>query len=39
VLGENELQRRVVGVKPLREEGEQLQIALDELPAFFSTKT
>jgi histidyl-tRNA synthetase len=39
VLGESELQCRVVGVKPLREEGEQLQIALDELPAFFAAKT
>jgi len=38
VLGEGELERGVLGVKPLREERAQLEIALDELAAFFATK-
>ncbi len=36
VLGEDELARGVVGVKPLRSEGEQQQIALDELDGFLA---
>jgi histidyl-tRNA synthetase len=39
VLGDSELERRVLGVKPLREEGEQLEVAMEELPAFFANKT
>jgi len=38
VLGEDELTRGVIGVKPLREEGEQSEIALDELGAFSDTQ-
>ncbi len=36
VLGEVELDRDVIGVKPLREEGEQRELGLDELAAFLS---
>jgi len=39
VLGEGELARGVIGVKPLREAGEQLEVALDALGAFFTTRT
>jgi histidyl-tRNA synthetase len=39
VLGEGELERGVVGVKPLREEREQLDVAMDELASFFATQT
>ncbi len=39
VLGEDELARGVIGVKPLREEGEQSEVALDQLGAFFATRT
>ncbi len=35
VLGEDELQRGVVGVKPLRDDSEQQEIALDALGDFF----
>ncbi len=35
VLGEDELARGVVGVKPLREAGEQQEVTLDSLPDFF----
>jgi len=38
VLGEGELERGIIGVKPLREAGEQLEVALEELPAFFTGK-
>jgi histidyl-tRNA synthetase len=38
VLGEGELERGIVGVKPLREAGEQQEVALEELPAFFAGK-
>jgi len=38
VLGEGELERGIIGVKPLREGGEQLEVALEELPAFFTGK-
>ena len=38
VLGEGELERGVVGVKPLREEGAQQEVALDRLPEFFAAK-
>jgi len=38
VLGEDELARGVIGVKPLREEGEQSEVALDELGAFFAKR-
>jgi histidyl-tRNA synthetase len=38
VLGEGELERGIIGVKPLREAGEQLEVALEELPAFFAGK-
>lgn len=37
VLGEDELARGVIGVKPLRKEGEQAEVAPDELGAFFAT--
>lgn len=37
VLGEDELARGVIGVKPLREGGEQAEVALDGLDAFFAT--
>jgi histidyl-tRNA synthetase len=36
VLGEGELERGVVGIKPLREQGEQREIPLTELGAFLS---
>jgi len=36
VLGEEELANGVIGVKPLREDTEQKNIALDELACFFS---
>jgi histidyl-tRNA synthetase len=36
VLGSNELARGVAGIKPLRDEGEQQEVALAELPAFLS---
>ena len=39
VLGDGELDRGVVGVKPLREAGEQAEVALDDLAAFFATRT
>lgn len=35
VIGEDELQRGVAGVKPLRDNSEQQDIALDDLAAFF----
>ena len=35
VIGEDELQRGVAGVKPLRDASEQQEIALDELGGFF----
>jgi histidyl-tRNA synthetase len=35
VVGEDELQRGVAGVKPLRDNSEQQEIALDELDSFF----
>lgn len=35
VIGEDELQRGVTGIKPLRDNGEQQEIALDALDAFF----
>jgi histidyl-tRNA synthetase len=35
VIGEDELQRGVAGVKPLRDNSEQQEIALDDLEAFF----
>ncbi len=35
VIGEDELQRGVAGVKPLRDNSEQQEIALDGLEAFF----
>ncbi|MCG6863645.1 MAG: histidine--tRNA ligase [Chromatiaceae bacterium] len=38
VIGEAELERGVVGVKPLRREAEQTEVALEELAAFFATK-
>jgi len=38
VLGEDELARGVVGVKPLRSGGEQSEVALDELGAFLATR-
>ena len=34
VLGEGELERGVLGVKPLREEGEQRDLTYDELGPF-----
>jgi histidyl-tRNA synthetase len=34
VLGEGELERGVIGVKPLREEGEQRELAFDQLGPF-----
>lgn len=39
VLGDGELERGVVGVKPLREAGEQTEVAPDDLAAFFATRT
>jgi len=39
VLGEGELERGVAGVKPLREEGEQQEVTLEELPAFLAART
>ncbi len=36
VIGEDELNRGVAGVKPLRDKGEQQEIALDKLGDFFS---
>jgi len=36
VIGEDELNRGVAGVKPLRDKGEQQEIALDQLGDFFS---
>jgi histidyl-tRNA synthetase len=38
VIGEGELERGVVGVKPLRENGEQQEVALDELVDFFAAR-
>ncbi|CAD7854617.1 MAG: Histidyl-tRNA synthetase (EC 6.1.1.21) [Olavius algarvensis Gamma 1 endosymbiont] len=38
VLGEAESARGVIGVKPLREGGEQTEVALDELGAFLATR-
>jgi histidyl-tRNA synthetase len=38
VLGEGELERGVVGLKPLRESGEQREVALDELADFFAAR-
>jgi len=38
VLGEDELARGVIGVKPLREEGEQSEVALEQLGAFLATR-
>lgn len=35
VIGEDELQRGVAGIKPLRDNSEQQEIALDELDSFF----
>jgi histidyl-tRNA synthetase len=35
VIGEDELQRGVAGIKPLRDNSEQQEIALDELDGFF----
>jgi histidyl-tRNA synthetase len=37
VIGEDELNRGVAGVKPLREKGEQQEVALDRLGELFST--
>lgn len=39
VLGEGELTREVVGVKPLREEGAQIEVPLKDLPAYFAART
>ena len=39
VLGDGELERGVVGVKPLREEGEQSEVAVENLAAIFATQT
>jgi histidyl-tRNA synthetase len=39
VLGEGELERGVAGVKPLREEGGQQEIALEDLGTFLSNAT
>jgi len=39
VLGEGELARGVVGVKPLRGEGKQSEVTLDRLGDFFATRT
>ena len=39
VLGEGELERGVVGVKPLRAEGEQIEVSLEELAAFLAART
>jgi histidyl-tRNA synthetase len=38
VIGEDELQRGVVGVKPLRDSSEQREIALDDLGEFFQDR-
>lgn len=38
ILGEDELARGVVGIKPLREEGEQSEIPVDRLGAFFAAR-
>jgi histidyl-tRNA synthetase len=38
VLGDGELARGVAGVKPLREDGEQREVALDALAAFLSNR-
>lgn len=38
VLGEGELARGVAGVKPLRDSGEQLEVALDDLGAFLTAQ-
>jgi histidyl-tRNA synthetase len=35
VLGEGELERGVIGIKPLRESGEQHEIPIDRVAAFF----
>jgi histidyl-tRNA synthetase len=37
VLGDGELERGLVGMKPLREDGEQLEVALDRLADFFAS--
>ncbi len=34
ILGEDELERGVAGLKPLRAEGEQIQVPLEDLPAW-----
>jgi histidyl-tRNA synthetase len=39
VLGEGELARGVIGVKPLRTEGEQCEMAVGELAAFFAVNS
>ena len=36
VLGEDELARGVAGIKPLRDQGEQQEIVLDQLGDFFA---
>ncbi|MCG8428953.1 MAG: histidine--tRNA ligase [Chromatiales bacterium] len=38
VLGEDELERGVIGVKPLREEREQCEVALTDLAEFLKTE-
>ncbi|MEW7982964.1 MAG: histidine--tRNA ligase [gamma proteobacterium symbiont of Phacoides pectinatus] len=37
ILGEEEVRRGVVGVKALREESEQQELALEQLPGFFTS--
>ncbi|OQX44467.1 MAG: hypothetical protein B0D86_05560, partial [Candidatus Sedimenticola endophacoides] len=37
ILGEEEVRRGVVGVKALREESEQQELALEQLPGFFAS--
>jgi len=39
VLGDGELERGVIGVKPLREAGEQTEVALNGLAAFFAARS
>jgi histidyl-tRNA synthetase len=38
VLGENELARDVVSLKPLRGQGEQEEMTLQQLESFFSSQ-
>ncbi|WP_241087047.1 histidine--tRNA ligase [Candidatus Vondammii sp. HM_W22] len=38
ILGDDELKQDIIGVKPLRGEGEQRQIALSDLAGFFSQR-